>query len=141
MHMPAATQLSSSHPSMLSIAAMDCQNCLNTYSLVNLALVLTWAIGHVRPVFSSKNAFFAIHASALKGAILQNVNAVLRYSDVLHLHQQVCHSIGDTIARASRFTVSVVSMKLLLVASSPLQKRSSRIARHNDQLTSTAGSQ
>ena len=33
------------------------------------------------------------------------VNAVLRHSNVLHLHQQVCHKIGDTIVRTSRFTL------------------------------------
>ena len=33
------------------------------------------------------------------------VNAVLRHSNVLHLHQQVCHKIGNTIVRTSRFTL------------------------------------
>ena len=32
------------------------------------------------------------------------VNTVLRYSNVLHLHQHVCHEIGDTMVRTSRFT-------------------------------------
>ena len=32
------------------------------------------------------------------------VNTVLRYSNMLHLHQHVCHEIGDTIVRTSRFT-------------------------------------
>ena len=32
------------------------------------------------------------------------MNAVLRYSNVLHLHQQVCHNNGDTMVRTSRFT-------------------------------------
>ena len=34
------------------------------------------------------------------------VNTVLRYSNVLHLHQRVCHQVGDTMVRTSRFTVS-----------------------------------
>ena len=33
------------------------------------------------------------------------VNTVLRYSNVLHLHQHVCHEIGDTMVRTSRFTL------------------------------------
>ena len=33
------------------------------------------------------------------------VNTVLRYSNVLHLHQQVCHNIGDTMVRTPRFTL------------------------------------
>ena len=33
------------------------------------------------------------------------VNTVLRYSNVLHLHQRVCHKVGDTMVRTSRFTV------------------------------------
>ena len=32
------------------------------------------------------------------------VNTVLRYSNVLHLHQRVCHKVGDTVVRTSRFT-------------------------------------
>ena len=32
------------------------------------------------------------------------VNTVLRYSNVLHLHQRVCHKVGDTMVRTSRFT-------------------------------------
>ena len=39
-------------------------------SLVNLALALSWALGHVRLVLSSKRAFFAFLASALRGSIL-----------------------------------------------------------------------
>ena len=35
------------------------------------------------------------------------MNTVLRYSNVLHLHQHVCHDIGDTIVRTSRFTGSI----------------------------------
>ena len=31
--------------------------------------------------------------------------AVLRFTNVLHLHQEVCHSIGKTIVRTSRFTL------------------------------------
>ena len=33
------------------------------------------------------------------------VNAVLRYNNVLHLHQHVCHEIGDTMVRTSRFAL------------------------------------
>ena len=33
------------------------------------------------------------------------VNTVLRYSNVLHVHQHVCHEIGDTMVRTSRFTL------------------------------------
>ena len=33
------------------------------------------------------------------------VNTVLRYSNELQLHQHVCHEIGDTMVRTSRFTV------------------------------------
>ena len=33
------------------------------------------------------------------------VNTVLRYSNVLHL-QRVCHKVGDTMVRTSRFTFS-----------------------------------
>ena len=32
------------------------------------------------------------------------VTTALRYNNVLHLHQHVCHEIGDTIVRTSRFT-------------------------------------
>ena len=32
------------------------------------------------------------------------VNTVLRHSSVLHLHQRVCHKVGDTMVRTSRFT-------------------------------------
>ena len=32
------------------------------------------------------------------------VNTCLRYSTVLHLHQRVCHKVGDTMVRTSRFT-------------------------------------
>ena len=32
------------------------------------------------------------------------VNTVLRYSNLLHLHQRVCHKVGDTMVRTSRFT-------------------------------------
>ena len=35
------------------------------------------------------------------------VNTVLRYSNVLHLHQHVCHEIGDTMVRTSRFTLLI----------------------------------
>ena len=34
------------------------------------------------------------------------VDTVLRYSNVLHLHQRVCHKIGDTMVRTPRFTTS-----------------------------------
>ena len=34
------------------------------------------------------------------------VDTVLRYSNVLHLHQRVCHKIGDTMVHTSRFTAS-----------------------------------
>ena len=33
------------------------------------------------------------------------VNTVLRYSNALHLHQRVCHKVGDTMVRTSRFTL------------------------------------
>ena len=33
------------------------------------------------------------------------VNTVLRYSNVLHLHQRVCHKVSDTMVRTSRFTL------------------------------------
>ena len=36
------------------------------------------------------------------------MNTVLRHSNVLHLHQQVCHNIGDTIVRTSRFTQAII---------------------------------
>ena len=42
------------------------------------------------------------------------VNTVLRYSNVLHLHQQVCHNIGDTMVRTSRFTL----LKIFLACNS-----------------------
>ena len=42
------------------------------------------------------------------------VNTVLRYSNVLHLHQQVCHGIGDTTVRTSRFTL----LKIFLACNS-----------------------
>ena len=32
------------------------------------------------------------------------VDTILRYSNVLHLHQHVCQEIGDTMVRTSRFT-------------------------------------
>ena len=32
------------------------------------------------------------------------VNTVLRYCNVLHLHQRVCHKVGVTMVRTSRFT-------------------------------------
>ena len=32
------------------------------------------------------------------------VDTVLRYSNVLHLHQRVCHKVGDSMVRTSRFT-------------------------------------
>ena len=35
------------------------------------------------------------------------MNTVLRYSNVLHLHQRVCHKVGDTMVRTSRFTHSL----------------------------------
>ena len=38
--------------------------------LMNLALALSWVLGHVRPVLPSKRVFFAFHASALKRAML-----------------------------------------------------------------------
>ena len=34
------------------------------------------------------------------------VNTVLRYSNVLHLHQRDCHKVGDPMVRTSRFTAS-----------------------------------
>ena len=37
------------------------------------------------------------------------VNTVLRYSNVLHLHQRVCHKVGDTMVRTSRFTLTQLS--------------------------------
>ena len=33
------------------------------------------------------------------------VNSVLRYSNVLHLHQRVCHKVSDTMVRTTRFTL------------------------------------
>ena len=36
------------------------------------------------------------------------VNTVLRYSNVLHLHQHVCHEIGDTMVRTSRFAIQTL---------------------------------
>ena len=44
------------------------------------------------------------------------VNTVLRYSNVLHLHQHVCHEIGDTIVRTSRFTEMIEQGDPLLAA-------------------------
>ena len=41
------------------------------------------------------------------------VNTVLRYSNVLHLHQRVCHKVSDTMVRTSRFTDCVFSQTLL----------------------------
>ena len=41
------------------------------------------------------------HRTKYKGV----VDTVLRYSSVLHLHQRVCHKIGDTMVRTSRFTL------------------------------------
>ena len=41
------------------------------------------------------------------------VNTVLRYSNVLHLHQRVCHEIGDTMVRTSRFTVTFHGAKAM----------------------------
>ena len=35
------------------------------------------------------------------------VDTVLRYSNVLHLHKRVCHKIGDTMVRTSRFTSAI----------------------------------
>ena len=40
------------------------------------------------------------------------VNTVLRFSNVLHLHQRVCHKVGDTMVRTSRFTETVQSTPL-----------------------------
>ena len=42
------------------------------------------------------------------------VNTVLRYSNVLHLHQRVCHINGDTMVRTSRFTL----LKIFLACNS-----------------------
>ena len=33
------------------------------------------------------------------------VDTVLRYSNVLHLHQRFCHKVGDTMVRTSRFSI------------------------------------
>ena len=41
------------------------------------------------------------------------VNTVLRYSNVLHLHQHVCHDIGDTMVRTSRFTLNLSSLVMV----------------------------
>ena len=43
---------------------------LQTSSVVNLALALGFAFGHVRHVLSSKWLFFALHASEVKGGIM-----------------------------------------------------------------------
>ena len=85
------TQCSSSHPLMLSITAMarensafvwialfkssmsstkNCQNCLKTYSLVNLALSLNSAFGHILAVFSSIRILYSSHSAVLIGGSL-----------------------------------------------------------------------
>ena len=50
------------------------------------------------------------HHNRYKGT----VNTVLRYCNVLHLHQQVCHNNGDTMVRTSRFTL----LKIFLACNS-----------------------
>ena len=42
------------------------------------------------------------------------VNTVLRYSNVLHLHQRVCHKVGDTMVRTSRFTRTIRGQVVVL---------------------------
>ena len=37
------------------------------------------------------------------------VHTVLRYSNVFHLHQRVCHEVDDTMVRTSRFTFLIFS--------------------------------
>ena len=41
-------------------------------------------------------------ADSVTFAERESVNTVLRYSNVLHLHQRVCHKVGDTMVRTSR---------------------------------------
>ena len=38
------------------------------------------------------------------------VNTVLKYSNVLHLHQRVCHKVDDTMVRTSRFTQTLAAL-------------------------------
>ena len=110
-----------SHPSMLSITATensdfvwmalsksnqsstkDCQNCFNAYSLVNLALALSWALGHVRPVLPSRRAHFPSHASALQRAILYacppTTGQLPKHID-LFLSRRGCHASKGSSSR------------------------------------------
>ena len=54
------------------------------------------------------------------------MNTVLRYSNVLHLHQRVCHKVGDTMVRTSRFTF----LKILL-AYNPSSPSGHSLVGHN----------
>ena len=45
-------------------------------------------------------------------------NTVLRYSNMLHLHQRVCHRVGDPMVRTSRFTASIHAFFVMLSLSS-----------------------
>ena len=63
------------------------------------------------------------------------VNTVLRYSNVLHLHQRVCHKVGDTMVRTSRFTQRVpqetfLKAGLLETGHPQLSSRIQRIRHH-----------
>ena len=54
------------------------------------------------------------------------VNTVLRYSNVLHLHQRVWHKVGDSMVRTSRFTL----LKIVL-ADNPSSPSGHSLVGHN----------
>ena len=45
------------------------------------------------------------------------VNTVLRYSNVLHLHQRVCHKVGDTMVRTSKNFLAYKHLRHLVIRS------------------------
>ena len=58
------------------------------------------------------------------------VNTVLGYSNVLHLHQRVCHKVGDPMVRTSRFTFPIpqqVKLRQHLAREGPIKSDCSSV--------------
>ena len=81
----------------------------------------TWSRnqGRVTSIHAADSVTFAEKVQVIPSPVHRKgytgvVNTVLRYSNVLHLHQHVCHEIGDTMVRTSRFTI----LKIFLACNS-----------------------
>ena len=75
--------------------------------------------GRVTPIHAADSVTFAERVRISKSRSAYKVHKscehcfVLRYSNVLHLHQRVCHKVGNTVVRTSRFALRKIFLPTL----------------------------